>query len=218
MTIIDYEAPRMAAPFTPATFSSVGYNEPIGYNAPISYAAELDVAAIGTPNVVRYRATAVRYHVTSGEETWSAATVVEPESLLADNHSWLKHPYDPSASIIVSPDADFDSTSEEIQSALRGLGRADWVVFGDIPSLEKGELSIVFAGDAAWESFEALRAIATPVPLLLQTCFGDTALEQLWIRLGPNRARTSVTHTGQRIQQYRRVKVGFSETARPLDA
>ncbi len=144
--------------------------------------------------------------------------MVEPTSLLADNRTWLKHPYDPSQSIVVSPDANFDSTSEEVQAALRGTGRADWVVFGDVPSLEKGELSMVFAGDPAWQSFESLRATATPVPLLLQTCFGDGALEQLWIRLGPNRALTRVTHTGQRIKQYRRAKVGFHETMRPIDA
>ncbi len=215
VTVVDYEAPRMAAAFTPAIESSVGYNEPVGYNAPISYAGEITTPASGTPNVVRYRATAVR--VVSGEELWSQATIVEPTSLLADNRTWLKHPYDPTQSIVLSANANFASTSEEVQAALRAVGRADWVVFGDIPSLEKGDLEMVFGGDAAWQSFEALRATPTPVPLLLQTCFGDTALEQLWIRLGPNRALTRVTHSGQRIKQYRRATVGFSETRRPLD-
>ncbi len=214
-TITDYEAPRMAVPFTPATYASLNYNAPVSYNAAFNYTQELLTPAYGLDNVVRYRATAVRS--ISGEEIWSEATVFAPESLLADNKTWLKHPYDPSQSIVVSPDANFDSTSEEIQSALRGMGRADWVVFGDIPSLEKGEIGMVFGGDAAWQSFEALRATASPVPLLMQTCFGDTSLEQLWIRLGPTRALTRVTHTGQRYKQYRRAKVGFHETVRPLD-
>ncbi len=215
VTVIDYEAPRMAASFTAAIESSVNYNAAISYNAGVSYAGTITTPATGTPNVVRYRATAVR--VVSGEEIWSSATVVEPASLIADNRTWLKHPTDPARSIVISPNADFTPTSEEAQAALRAIGRADWVVFGDIPSLEQGDLEMVFPGDAAWHSFEVLRATATPVPMLLQTCFGDTALDQLWIRLGPNRAMTRVTHHGQRTKQYRRATVGFHETARPLD-
>lgn len=214
INIYDYEAPRMAAPWTPGTSISVGYNEPIGYNAPLGYNESALTAPIGPENVVRYMAVATRTY--NGETLYSNWSVpVTPQSLLGGD-TRLKHPTDPSKNIVIQAMANFESASEEQLQALRASGRADYVVFGDIPSLEKGELDIIFPGDAAWQAFEALRAVDVAVPLLLQTCFGDTVLEQMWIRLGATRSIMRITHKDQHIKQYRRAKVGFYQTLRPI--
>jgi hypothetical protein len=81
-------------------------------------------------------------------------------------------------------------------------------------------MEMIFAGDAAWYAFEALRAPIFPIAptsYLFQSCWGDTVLEQMWVRFGPTRSVVRVT-TGpqQHITQYRRVKVGFVQTA-PAD-
>jgi hypothetical protein len=217
VSMFDYEAPRMARPSTLPSFSSVLYNEPVAYDAAINYNESPLTSGSGPQPAVRYRATAAR--VVAGETILSAYTTVTPEALVGDATTWLKHPYDEGLSIVIQHMANWESTSEEDLAALRSAGRRDWVVFGDVPSLERGDLDIVFPGDAAWENFEALRAPADGVaasPLLLQTCFGDTILKQMWVRLGPSRSVVNVTHRDQNVLQYRRAKVGFFETVRPL--
>lgn len=217
-TVYDYWAPRMARTSTSTVVGEVGYNAPISYNADVGYDGS-SVIVSGTPNVVRYRVRATRSYL--GHEVISDWTTVTPASLVGNATTWLKHPYDASRSMMISHMADWESVSEEQMVALRASGRADWVVFGDVPSLERGDLDIVFPGDAAWANFERLRAPAYPLtatPLLLQSCFGDTVLEQMWVRLGANRTLARVTHTGQNIKQYRRTKVGFVQTLTPTEA
>lgn len=214
--LYDYEAVRMARSSTAPVMTSIGYNEPVNYNAPINYNESVVVAGIGPPNAVRYRAWA--FKTFGGEVLWGDPTVVTPESLIGRDVR-LKHPHDPDRNLLVQQLADFTSTSEEDLAALRAVGRADWVVFGDVPSLEKGELSLIFPGDSVWLEFEKLRGVpeGSASPVLLQTCFGDTILDQMWIRLGPNRSITRVTHTDQQVKQYRRCAVGFFQTIRPAE-
>lgn len=218
VTIYDYEAPRMASVGTPEEVESLGYNAPVGYNEPVGYNQTVALVAFGPQNPVLYRFTAYRTpSLLAGTFVYSAYAEVAPDALLGNGTTWLKHPTDPSKNIVIQHMADWESTSEEDLVALRASGRADWVVLGDVPSLEKGDLDITFPGDAAWLAFEALRSPASGVAesLLLQTCFGDTTLEQHWVRLGAARSVVRVTHVGQNTLQYRRCKVGFYETQRP---
>jgi hypothetical protein len=228
--LYDYHAPRMARPHSPAVVASVGYNEPLGYNAPIGYNGTVSTAEIGPENIVRYRGRAGRIYV--GTTLWSAWTTVTPESLVGNGTMWLKHPTDPARSIQLQQVANWETTSEEDMAVLRAASRQDWVVFAGVASLKRGEMELIFAGDAGYQAFEALRAPTTTVPALdatsgsiapatptsylFQSCFGDTVLEQVWMRLGPALSTTRVT-TGpqQHTTQYRRVKTAFVETRIP---
>lgn len=210
----DVEAPRMARLSTVAVTSSIGYNEAgIGYNAALGYNETVVTPATGPANVVRYRVSASRTF--SGETIWSDWTTVMPASLVGNGTTWLKAPLSPQLNMVVSHLANWESVSEEDFAALRASGRADWTVFGGLPSLESGDIDLILPGDAARDAFEAIRAAsADGQSILMQTCFGDTVLEQHWVRFGPNRSVVRVTHFGQNTQQYRRVKVGFHETVR----
>lgn len=222
----DYHAARMARPSVLPSFAATGYNDPIGYDADEGYNGALTVGS-GPANVVRYRARSSRLY--NGARIFSALTSITPESLVGDGTMWLKHPTDPTKSILIQQLANWETTSEEDQAVLRAAGRADWVVFAGRPSLERGDMEMIFAGDDAWFSFEALRSPPAPVlstlsPLprpapppptsyLFQSCWGDTVLEQMWIRLGPNRSMVrQTTGPAQHTTQYRRVKVGFAQT------
>lgn len=238
VTIYDYRSPRMARPYTAASMVAVGYNEPLNYNEPVGYNGILAASASGPLNVVRYRARAGRIY--NGVTVWSAWTIITPDNLVGDGTMWLKHPVDPAKSILLQQLANWETTSEEDMSILRAAHRQDFVVFAGVASWKRGELELIFSSDAAYEAFENLRAPktvvvaldagagtgtgagtgsispSTPTSYLFQSCFGDTALEQVWMRLGATLSMTRVT-TGpqQHANQYRRVKIGFVETKIP---
>lgn len=212
VSISEYYSPRMSRAFAAASFGSVNYNAPQNYNAGVGYNGNLMTAAVGPANVVRFRARSGRMF--NGATLWSQWQEVNPLSLVGDGTTWLKHPHDPTKSITIQQVANWETTSEEDMSVLRAAGRADWVVMSGVIGFLKGDIEMIFGSDAAYAAFVTLRAFA--IPLLLQTCFGDSALDQTWVRLGPVSSVVRVT-TGpsQKINQYRRVKVGFVETKTP---
>jgi hypothetical protein len=229
VTLWDYRSPRMARPYTPESFGAFGFNEAVGFNAEVGFNGAF-TPSVGPLNVVRYRARAGRIY--NGVTIWSGWTTITPDNLVGDGSMWLKHPFDPGKSILLQQLADWTTTSEEDMSILRSAHRQDFVVFAGVASWKRGEMELIFSSDAAYQAFENLRAPTTsytaldanvglitpaaPTAYLFQSCFGDTALEQVWMRLGPTLSTTRVT-TGpsQHTNQYRRVKIGFVETRIP---
>lgn len=230
VTVWDYRSPRMARPYTAASITPIGYNEALSYNAGVGYNGTITAGSVGPLNVVRYRARAGRIY--NGVTIWSGWTTITPDNLVGDGTTWLKHPTDPGKSVLLQQVANWETTSEEDMSILRAAHGRAWVVFAGVASWKRGELELIFSSDAAFYAFEALRAPlstvvatdliaggsspATPTSYLFQSCFGDTVLEQVWMRLGPTLSVTRVT-TGpqQHTNQYRRVKIGFVETSVP---
>lgn len=214
-TFYDYEAARVARPSTAAITVAVGYNAHIGYNEPgQGYDNSVGTVSTGIPNLVRYRAYAYAHLGTELiVSAWGPA--MTPDGLVGNCQTWLKHPTNPALSMVIQQVANFETEIEQVQSVMRAANRQDWVIFSlGPPSLERGEFSAIFAGDAAWANFEFL--ILTGVPLLLQTVFGNTIFEQHWVRFGPITKKVNVTHSGQHTLQYRRCTVGFHEVATPL--
>jgi hypothetical protein len=141
---------------------------------------------------------------------WLALT---PTPVVNDCRTWLKHPYDPSLNTVVNDDPDLESSSNEDMAVHGAAGRSDWAVFRGTVRLEQGKVGLQVVGDAAWVIFEALRQ--AQVPVLLQTVYGDTVLEQMWIVLGPERSLIRVSTSEKNRRSYRKVTVGFTQVAQP---
>lgn len=170
-------------------------------------------ASAAIPSTLQYRVKALRY-LTPPEMAGTLwfGMVSPATAIVADGQTYLKNAYAGSAGVLaIHQNAGPESTSSEDLAALAAAGRSGWAVFGGTIRGEVGEIAMQFAGDVAWGAFEAIRN--AQVPVLLQTCIGDTLLEERWVRLGPDRKRIATTKQGG--VQYRRASVGSYEVAVP---
>lgn len=164
---------------------------------------------------VRYRA---KVQAAESDQTfvgpYSSALVMAP-NLASDGSFWLKSPTSPALNMAVAVIKDsVSSHSDEHIAVYNALGRADPIVMGDTIRLEVFDgLDFLFPNDAAWLAFEVLRA--RQETLLLQTCYGDTVLEQFWVRLGPTRALARMTMSTS-PGQLRRAKIAAHQVLVPV--
>ena len=164
-------------------------------------------------NDVRFRVTAGHY-LTGDEYVLSDPLLLIPVSaLLNDCRTWLKHPTDPTLNIVINDLANMVTNTNEDMAALPAAGRADYAVFSGTVRLPTGKIELQHVGDAQEAAFDLLRA--SQVPLLLQTVYGDTLLKQMWVRLGPDLAKTWVTADHMETVSYTRGSIGFWSVAAP---
>ncbi|HEX7276496.1 MAG TPA: hypothetical protein VF244_03915, partial [Acidimicrobiales bacterium] len=170
-------------------------------------------------NPIRYRVTsghALSFDATTGavaEYVLGTSLTVMPTALVGDCNTHLKHPYVPALSVLIEDNANLESSSAEDMAILGASGREDWAVFRGTVRMEQGRLGLQVIGDANWLALETLRK--AQVPLLLQTSYGDTLLEQMWVVLGPERSVVRMTVPRQNLLAYRRVSIGFTQVAAP---
>lgn len=163
----------------------------------------------------RWRARSTRWLDPIGSElatsAWSAGVL---DALTPDSNAWLKSPTDSTLDLaLIHETTRFETLSTEAFEAYYASGRRGAVVIGGDITGERFTLDLFFINDSGWRAFEALRGRRET--LLLQTCFGDSILEQFWVRLGPDRRRTNLTHDKMATSQPRRVTVDAVEVDAP---
>lgn len=140
----------------------------------------------------------------------------EPIVTMPDCLMWLKDPLNPGANLQLTVEGGdvLSSTSTESQFVMQPAGRADPVVIADVIQAEAFDsVSFIFANDAQWLAFEALRKAQRT--LLLQLPSGDLLGEQHYVRLGDVRTDDRIITQDQNRTQRRRVTVAAREVAAP---
>lgn len=165
-----------------------------------------------------YRVRALRYltppNLAAGPWQLNIAGGFFQAGVVGDCKTYLKNPFTGTAGVVeLNHVANFDTVSTDDMAALGAAGRANYAVFHGTVRGETGRLVLQFVGDAQWKAFEALRL--AQAPLLLQTVYGDSDLEERWIELGPDRAKTNVTVPNQNQVQYRRATVALVQVDPP---
>jgi hypothetical protein len=145
---------------------------------------------------------------------WSATVAMAP-NLAGDGNAWLKSPTDPTKNVgllLIKDSADSQSIEDQVIYA--PLGRSDYLIHGGTVRMETFQgIEFLLRSDAEWSAFETLRK--RQEPLLLQTCYGDTVLEEFWLRLGPARTVSRLSMSTSPTQ-LRRVKVPATQVLQPV--
>jgi hypothetical protein len=202
-----------------ATAGSVHYIDDLGVTPRLTdYAAPRRASSVGGGfTYYRIRAAHVLAYTSApvevSEYVLSAPLVTGVTPQVGDCTTRLKHPYEPSLNMAIVDNANLTSTSTEDMAVQGASNRPDWAVFRGTVRLEVGKIDLQVMGDADWAAFEALRQSQSP--LLLQTVYGDSILEQMWVVLGPERSVTRMTVPRMQQRSYRRVSIGFTQVAQP---
>lgn len=176
---------------------------------------DYNVPRRATSGQIKYRAKATRMSGSSPvDSVWSALVT---GVLGSDGYNWLKSPTDPNLNMRVvfsfGQGQQLETTAKEEQTAYLPKGRSAYVVFGSHTEGEEFDLPLLFMTDAAYQSFETLRKRRET--LMLQTVYGETALEQFWIKLGPDRANKRVNTYKQESNQMRKVEIKAKIVSEP---